>query len=101
MASDPDKPTRPQGPPHVEDEAVYKLPCRVPFKVFLRPDADAEQALIAACREAAGVHIDAERQPSRKGNFICLRLTLHASRHEQIRRVRAAIAADASVIMAL
>lgn len=101
MASEPNKPTRPQGRPHVEDEAVYTLPCRVPFKVFLRPDADAEHALIAACREAAGARIDAERRPSRKGSFICLRLTLHASRHEQIRRVRAAIAADGAVIMAL
>lgn len=99
MASDPDKPK--VSGPQVDDEAVYKLPCRVPFKVFLRPDANAEQALISACREAAGVHIDAERQPSRKGNFMCLRLTLHASEHDQIRRVRAAIAADTSVIMAL
>lgn len=99
MASDPDKPTG--NSPRVDEEAVYTLPCRVPFKVFLRPDANAEQALITACREAAGVHIDAERQPSRKGNFICLRLTLHASEHDQIRRLRAAIAADASVIMAL
>lgn len=99
MASDADKPSG--SPPQVDDEAVYTLPCRVPFKVFLRPDANAEQALITACREAAGVHIEAERQPSRKGNFICLRLTLHASEHDQIRRVRAAIAADSSVIMAL
>lgn len=85
----------------MDDEAVYSLPCRVPFKVFLRPDANAEQALISSCRDAAGAHIDAERQPSTKGNFICLRLTLHASEYEQIRAVRAAIAADSAVIMAL
>lgn len=99
MASDADK-AKPRSP-RVDDETVYSLPCRVPFKVFLRPDANAEQALISACREAAGVHIDAERQPSRKGNFICLRLTLHASEHGQIKRVREAIAADDAVIMAL
>lgn len=99
MASDPDKATG--GPPRVEEEAVYQLPCRVPFKVFLRPDTAAEQSLIDSCREAAGVHLDAERQPSSKGNFICLRLTLHASEHDQIRRVRTAISAHSAVIMAL
>lgn len=100
MASDHDR-KRSDLQREVADEEVYELPCSVPFKVFLRPDPDAEQRVIDACSQAAGVHLDAERQPSSKGNFVCLRLTLHASRMAQISAVRDAINTDPAVIMAL
>ncbi|MHA7833785.1 MAG: DUF493 family protein [Algiphilus sp.] len=85
----------------VPDEAVYTLPCTVPFKVFLRPDERAEQQLLQRCRAATAATIDCERQPSRNGNFVCLRLQVHATEMEHIAQVRAAIAADPSVLMAL
>ena len=85
----------------VPDEAVYTLPCTVPFKIFVRPDESAEQALLARCRAATEATIECERQPSRNGNFVCLRLRLHATKLEHIAQVRAAIAAESSVLMAL
>lgn len=77
------------------------FPARVPLKVFLRPDADAERAVLAACEAAAGKTIDHERQPSRNGNFLCLRLTLQADDQAQLDRVREAISAQPSVLLAL
>ncbi len=85
----------------VPDEAVYTLPCTVPFKVFVRPDEAVEQRLLARCRAATEATIECERQPSRNGNFVCLRLRLHATEMDHIAQVRAAIAAESSVLMAL
>jgi len=85
----------------VPDEAVYELPCTVPFKVFIRPDDSAEARLIERCRSATEAEIDWERQPSRNGNFVCLRIRLHATKMAHIAEVRGAIAADDAVLMAL
>lgn len=85
----------------VPDEAVYELPCSVPFKVFIRPDDTAEARLIERCRAATDAEIDWERQPSRNGNFVCLRILLHATDMAHIAQIRDAIAADESVLMAL
>lgn len=85
----------------VPDEAVYALPCTVPFKVFIRPDDTAEARLIERCQSATEATIEWERQPSRNGNFVCLRISLHATKLDHIAQIRAAIAADEAVLMAL
>lgn len=77
------------------------FPCRVPFKVFLRPDGDAEQRLHAACEQAADARIECERQPSRNARYVCLRLTLTATSAEQLDAVKRAIAAEDAVLLAL
>lgn len=76
-------------------------PADFPVKLFLRPDAEAEAAVLAAITEALGSPPRSQRKPSSNGRYVCLSLNFTATDAEQVERMRQAIAAQPAVILSL
>jgi putative lipoic acid-binding regulatory protein len=76
-------------------------PCDFPVKVFLRPEPGAEAALLKAFTEAVGTTPRSSKRPSSNGKYLCVSLNFTATDAEQVERMRAAIAAQPAVVLAL
>lgn len=78
-------------------------PCSYPAKVFLRPDAATETALIKRVQTQLepGTPLEVERRPSAAGTYLCLTLRFTAQSAEHAQRVAATIRAADGILMAL
>lgn len=86
-----------------EEPTGLSYPCAYPVKVFLRPDAAAEAALVAGVRAelAPGAALEVARRPSSSARYICLTLRFTAQDAEQVGRVAARLRKAPGVLMAL
>ncbi len=78
-------------------------PVEFPIKVFLRPGAEHEAAVLAALRACLnpGNTLDYTRVSSSGGRYVCLRLHYTAQDAEEVARLRLCLQADARVILSL
>ncbi|TAM09784.1 MAG: DUF493 domain-containing protein [Nevskiaceae bacterium] len=85
------------------EPAGLSYPCAYPVKVFLRPDAEVEAALVAGIRAelAPGAALEVVRRPSSSARYICLTLRFTAQDAEQVGRIAARLRAAPGVLMTL
>ncbi|HEX7380598.1 MAG TPA: DUF493 family protein [Nevskiaceae bacterium] len=78
-------------------------PCDFPIKAFMRPDAQAEAALIRRIEAALGpgTRLDVGRRSSAHGRYVCLTLRFRARDAAHARRIGALVHRDERVLMAL
>lgn len=84
-------------------EPKLEYPVEFPIKVFLRPGADDEQAVLDGIRACLnpGNRIEAARSLSSGGRYLCLRLQYEARDADEVGRIRAYLQDDPRVILSL
>lgn len=78
-------------------------PADFPIKLFLKPDPDAEPALLERLRAEldSGNRFEVSRSQSSSGKYECLTLTYVAQNEAEVERLRAAIQREPSIILSL
>ena len=87
----------------MSDAPSLEYPAPFPIKLFLKPDARVEEALLEALREVLnpGNQIESARRPSSGGKYICLSLSYTAQDADEVERIRQLVNAHPQVIMSL
>jgi hypothetical protein len=81
-------------------DSLLTFPCDLPIKVFGRNEGEfreAVRAIVAAHYPEYGV----AEQPSRKGNYLSLTITVHADSREQVDALYQALVASDETLMVL
>ena len=78
-------------------------PSHYPIKLFLKPDPEAEPALLARLLATLdeGNRFETRRNSSSGGKYECITLDYTAQNEAEVERLRAAIQAEASIILSL
>ena len=82
------------------DDTLLTFPCDLPIKIFGRNEPAFRDAALAIVRAHYPAHTVAE-QPSRKGNYLSLTVTVHADSREQVDALYAALVASDDVLIVL
>ena len=84
-------------------ETLLEFPCRFPIKVMGRDTPEFRPDVLAIITERAGEipEDDVRMQPSSKGSFVSLTVTITADNRQQLDEVYLALQADEQVMMVL
>ena len=84
-------------------ETLLEFPCRFPIKVMGRDTLEFRPDILATITEHAGEipEDDVRMQPSSKGSFVSLTVTITAESRRQLDEVYLALQADEQVMMVL
>ncbi len=84
-------------------ETLLEFPCRFPIKVMGRDTPEFRPDVLAIITEHAGEirEDDVRMQPSSKGSFVSLTVTITAESRQQLDEVYLALQADEQVMMVL
>jgi len=82
-------------------ETLLEFPCRFPIKVMGRDTPEFRPGILAIITEHAGEipEDDVRTQPSSKGSFVSLTVTITAEGRQQLDDVYLALQADEHVMM--
>ena len=84
-------------------ETLLEFPCRFPIKVMGRDTPEFRPDVLVIITEHAGEirEDDVRMQPSSKGSFVSLTVTITAESRQQLDEVYLALQADEQVMMVL
>ncbi len=84
-------------------ETLLEFPCQFPIKVMGRDTPEFRPDVLAIITEHAGEipEDDVRMQPSSKGSFVSLTVTITAESRQQLDKVYLALQADEQVMMVL
>lgn len=85
----------------MSEDSALSFPCDLPIKVFGRNDDDFRAAALEIVRAHYGEAHRVSEQPSRRGSYVSLTITVRAASQAEIDAVYHALVANEHVLMVL
>ncbi len=85
------------------NDSLMEFPCEIPMKIFGRNSAGFRETVLTIMRtHYRDLHAEQfDEQPSRRGNYVSITVTVTAASREQIDRVYQDLTASEAVLMVL